>query len=39
MWLLDANMDVHLVDVLSDFGIPCETAPGVAGRRCQTAIS
>ena len=26
MWLLDANMDVHLVDVLSDFGIASETA-------------
>jgi hypothetical protein len=26
MWLLDANMDVHLVSVLSDFGISCDTA-------------
>src|SRR5829696_6245099 len=26
MWLLDANMDVHLVDVLSAFGVPCDTA-------------
>jgi predicted nuclease of predicted toxin-antitoxin system len=26
MWLLDANMDVHLVDVLSDLGISAATA-------------
>jgi hypothetical protein len=26
MWLLDANMDVHLVDLLSEFGISCESA-------------
>jgi predicted nuclease of predicted toxin-antitoxin system len=26
MWLLDANMDVHLVSVLKDFGIACEAA-------------
>jgi hypothetical protein len=26
MWLLDANMDVHLVSVLKDFGIACDTA-------------
>jgi hypothetical protein len=26
MWLLDANMDVHLVAVLADFGISCDTA-------------
>jgi hypothetical protein len=26
MWLLDANMDVHLVPVLNDFGIACDTA-------------
>ena len=26
MWLLDANMDVHLVSVLKDFGIAGETA-------------
>ena len=26
MWLLDANMDVHLVSVLSFFGISSETA-------------
>jgi hypothetical protein len=26
MWLLDANMDVHLVSVLSEFGISCDTA-------------
>jgi hypothetical protein len=25
MWLLDANMDVHLAEVLRDLGIPCET--------------
>ena len=26
MWLLDANMDVHLVSVLTGFHISCETA-------------
>jgi predicted nuclease of predicted toxin-antitoxin system len=26
MWLLDANMDVHLVAVLADFGISADTA-------------
>jgi hypothetical protein len=26
MWLLDANMDVHLARVLTDLGIACETA-------------
>jgi len=26
VWLLDANVDVHPVAVLSDFGIACETA-------------
>ena len=26
MWLLDANMDVHLVAVLAEFGVRCETA-------------
>lgn len=26
MWLLDANMDVHLVAVLADLGVQCETA-------------
>jgi len=26
MWLLDANMDVHLLGVFSEFGIPCESA-------------
>ena len=26
MWLLDANMDVHLVGLLAEFGISCETA-------------
>lgn len=26
MWLLDANMDVHLVGVLSDFGVASDTA-------------
>jgi len=28
MWLLDANMDVHLVPVLADLGISCDTAAG-----------
>ena len=26
MWLLDANMDVHLESILRDLGISCETA-------------
>jgi predicted nuclease of predicted toxin-antitoxin system len=26
MWLLDANVDVHLASLLREFGIPCETA-------------
>ncbi len=26
MWLLDANMDVHLVDLLSYFGVKSDTA-------------
>lgn len=26
MWLLDANMDVHLVAILSDFGVASDTA-------------
>ena len=26
MWLLDANMDVHLVSVLADFGVLAEAA-------------
>jgi hypothetical protein len=26
MWLLDANMDVHLASVLEELGIICETA-------------
>jgi len=26
MWLLDANMDVHLISVLAEFGITCDTA-------------
>jgi hypothetical protein len=26
MWLLDANMDVHLASVLEELGIACETA-------------
>jgi predicted nuclease of predicted toxin-antitoxin system len=26
MWLLDANMDVHLLAVLSELGIACESA-------------
>jgi hypothetical protein len=35
MWLLDANMDVHLVSVLGDFGISCDTA----GNRGWKALS
>ncbi len=26
MWLLDANMDVHLASVLAELGVPCDTA-------------
>lgn len=26
MWLLDANVDVHLVAVFKQWGIPCDTA-------------
>ena len=26
MWLLDANLDVHLINLLAEFGITCETA-------------
>ncbi|MGA2327649.1 MAG: hypothetical protein ABSH05_15300 [Bryobacteraceae bacterium] len=26
MWLLDANMNVHLAGVLAEFGFPCNTA-------------
>jgi len=26
MWLLDANMDVHLLSLFSELGIPCESA-------------
>ena len=26
MWLLDANMDVHLISLFAEFGIPCEAA-------------
>ncbi len=26
MWLLDANMDVHVLDVLEELDIPCESA-------------
>ena len=26
MWLLDANMDVHLVAVLAELGVHCDTA-------------
>jgi hypothetical protein len=26
MWLLDANMDVHLAQMLHEFGVPCDTA-------------
>ncbi len=26
MWLLDANMDVHLASVLTGLGIDCDTA-------------
>src|ERR1039458_1654904 len=35
MWLLDANMDVHLVSVLTDFKISCDTA----GKRGWKALS
>src|ERR1019366_9838171 len=35
MWLLDANMDVHLVSVLTGFKISCDTA----GKRGWKALS
>jgi predicted nuclease of predicted toxin-antitoxin system len=35
MWLLDANMDVHLVRVLNDYGISSDTA----GNRGWKALS
>jgi hypothetical protein len=35
MWLLDANMDVHLVSVLTGFKIACDTA----GKRGWKALS
>jgi len=35
MWLLDANMDVHLAFVLAGFGIICDTA----GNRGWKALS
>jgi hypothetical protein len=35
MWLLDANMDVHLIPVLDDYGIPCDAA----GNRGWKALS
>jgi predicted nuclease of predicted toxin-antitoxin system len=28
MWLLDANMDVHLVEILKELGVLAETADG-----------
>jgi hypothetical protein len=35
VWLLDANMDVHLVSVLTGFNISCDTA----GKRGRKALS
>ena len=35
MWLLDANVDVHLAGVLKQWGIPCDTA----GHRDWKALS
>jgi hypothetical protein len=35
MWLLDANMDVHLVSLLTGLGISCDTA----GNRGWKALS
>jgi hypothetical protein len=35
MWLLDANMDVHLVSVLTGFSVSCDTA----GKRGWKALS
>jgi hypothetical protein len=26
MWLLDANMDVHIVQILKELGVDCDTA-------------
>ena len=35
MWLLDANVDVHLVRTLQELGVPCDTA----GNRGWKALS
>jgi hypothetical protein len=35
MWLLDANVDVHLISVLGGFGVPCDAA----GNRGWKALS
>ena len=32
MWLLDANMDVHLACILAGFGIVCDTAGNRSGK-------
>ena len=32
MWLLDANMDVHLARTLNELGVSCETAASRVGK-------
>jgi hypothetical protein len=32
VWLLDANMDVHLASILAGFGIVCDTAGDRGGK-------
>jgi hypothetical protein len=38
MWLLDANMDVHLLSLFSAFGIPCESSIDRGRLRHRSAI-
>jgi hypothetical protein len=39
MWLLDANPDIHLLELLHRLGIDCDTAEIADGRHCAMAIS
>jgi hypothetical protein len=39
MWLLDANMDVHLLEVLRGCGIACDTAGNRGWKALSNAIS
>ena len=36
MWLLDANINVHLKDVLADFGLLQRRPLAEAGKHCRT---